>query len=90
MKILDSSVVILFLNDIDGKEYFTLLSCNKESLHIPTSVYDEILDDGQKTNLNALISESILAKMEANDPDDEVWLKKRFPGLGSGEINVLC
>ena len=32
MKILDSSVVILFLNDIDGKEYFTLLSQNNGSV----------------------------------------------------------
>jgi predicted nucleic acid-binding protein len=90
MKILDSSVIILFLNDIDGKEYFTLLSQNNCHLHIPTSVYNEILDNGQIIELNSLISQNVITKMVSNDPKEELALKRRFPGLGDGEINVLC
>jgi predicted nucleic acid-binding protein len=28
--------------------------------------------------------------MVSNDPKEELALKRRFPGLGDGEINVLC
>jgi predicted nucleic acid-binding protein len=90
MKILDTSVIILFLNDIDGKQYFSLLSQNNHYLHIPVSVYDEILDSSQIRELDSLISQNIIAKMACNDPSDEKALKSRFPGLGNGEINVLC
>lgn len=90
MKILDSSVFILFLNEIDGKEYFTLLSQNNSHLHIPISVYNEILDNGQIIEINKLISQNVITKMVSNDPKDEIALKRRFPGLGNGEINVLC
>lgn len=89
MKILDSSVIILYLNDIDGKEYFNLLSKNNSHLHIPTSVYDEILDNSQIRELDTLISQNIITKMVCNDSKDEAILKSRFPGLGNGEINVL-
>jgi predicted nucleic acid-binding protein len=90
MKILDTSVVILFLNDIDGKQYFALLSKNNHYLHIPVSVYDEILDNSQIHEVDSLISQNIISKMVANDPSEEIALKSRFPGLGNGEINVLC
>jgi predicted nucleic acid-binding protein len=90
MEILDSSVIILFLNDIDGTEYFKLLSQNNSRLHIPISVYNEIIDNCQIIELNTLISQNVIIKMVSNDPKDEIALKRRFPGLGNGEINVLC
>ena len=90
MKILDSSVVILFLNDIGGKEYLALLSRNNVNLHIPDSVYNEIIDDNQVHDLNSLISQKVITKMVGNNPSEEVALKRRFPNLGNGEINVLC
>ncbi|OPY26818.1 MAG: hypothetical protein A4E28_02291 [Methanocella sp. PtaU1.Bin125] len=90
MKILDTSVVILFLHDIDGKGYFTLLSQNNHHLHIPVSVYDEVLDSSQIHELDTLISRNVIIKLACNDPAEEKALRTRFPGLGNGEINVLC
>lgn len=89
MRILDSSVIILYLNDIDGRQYFTLLSQNNCPLHVPTSVYDEILDNDQISKLDSLISQNVISKMASNDPKSEKALKTRFPNLGNGEINVL-
>lgn len=39
MKVLDSSVMLLFLHDIDGKEYLNMLSKAGETLLIPDSVH---------------------------------------------------
>lgn len=90
MKILDSSVVILFLNEIRGKQYLTLLSQNNHHLHIPVSVYDEIIDNSQIHELDSLISQKVISKLDPNNFAEEKALRRRYPGLGNGEINVLC
>jgi len=89
MKILDSSVVILFLNDIEGEEYFFMLSEIGETLLIPESVYKEVLDESTKTKMDSLISKNILKKVEKIEYPQKKLIKNRFPTLGNGELNVL-
>ena len=89
MKILDSSVVILFLDDIDEEGCLYMLSEIGEILLLPESVYDEVLDEDTKSKMNSLISKGILRKIEGANCEENI-LKRRFLTLGNGEINVLA
>jgi len=89
MNILDSSVVILFLYDIDAKRYLELLKRDGENFSIPESVYDEILDDNTQTKLDYLIVNGIIQKIYTDEDNNKNQIMRRFPALGNGEINVL-
>ena len=90
MKILDSSVIILFLNDIEEEKCLHLLSEIGEILLIPESVYGEVSDEDTRSKVDSLISKSILRKIEDLKNKKEELMRKRFPTLGKGEINVLA
>jgi predicted nucleic acid-binding protein len=90
MKILDSSVIILFLNDIEEEECLHMLSEIGEILLIPESVYEEISDKNTRLKMDSLISRTILRKIEELKSKKEELMRRRFPTLGKGEINVLA
>jgi len=89
MKILDSSVIILFISDINEKICLELLSLNGESILVPTSVYDEILSTKIKKELDDLILKNKIIKVTNNNNTEKTILRKRFPTLGNGELNVI-
>lgn len=90
MRILDSSVIILFLNNIEGEKYLSMLSEIGEVLVIPEFVYKEILDESTKSKLDFLISNSVLERAEKLNNEDKKMIENRFlVTLGKGEINVL-
>ena len=57
MKILDSSVILLFLHDIGGEECLRMLSTVGKTLLIPDSVYEEVLDEKRDFSKNILEKE---------------------------------
>ena len=77
MKILDSSVVILFLDDIDEEGCLYMLSEIGEILLLPESVYDEVLEEDTKSKMNSLISKGILRKIKGPNNEEKI-LKRRF------------
>ncbi len=89
MMILDSSAIILFLDDIAEEGCLRMLSEIGEILLLPESVYNEVLDEDTKLKMDSLISKGILRKIEGPN-DEEKILKRRFLTLGNGEINVLA
>jgi len=90
MKLLDSSVVILFLEDIEGEEYLQKLSEVGENLLVPESVYNEASDNVTRLKINSLISKDVLKKIGGLNSEKEGLIRRRFPTLGCGEINVLA
>lgn len=95
MKLLDSSVIILFLDDVDGEEYLRQLSEIGENLIVLDSVYNEVVNNEQpdstiKSKIEALISRGILGKIESLNGEKEDLIRRRYPTLGAGEINVLA
>jgi len=89
MNILDSSVLILFLREIRGRKYLELLDTNGEKFIIPNSVYGEVLDDETKIELDDMLLSGIFEKVYNGEPNDKEMIRRRFPSLGNGEINVL-
>lgn len=94
MKLLDSSVIILFLDDVDGEEYLRQLSEIGEKLIILESVYNEVVnnddpDSTTKSKIETLISRGILGKIEELNGEKGDLIRRRYPTLGAGEINVL-
>ena len=90
MKILDSSVLFLFLDDISEVQCFIELSKKGEDLVIPQSVYDEVIDEKNNMIINSLISTDVIKIANNVSNIEEKYLKNRFPNLGKGEINVLA
>jgi predicted nucleic acid-binding protein len=91
MRILDSSIIILFLNEIEGGDYLSMLSKSDEELVIPESVYKEILDESTKSKLDFLITNGVLKKLEKLNYRDKKIIEDRFlVKLGKGELNVLA
>ncbi|AFC99394.1 putative nucleic acid-binding protein [Methanocella conradii HZ254] len=90
MKLLDTSVILLFIKDIDGKKYFSALISNGEILKIPPSVYNEIKDTNTRTELDNLLFQHIIGKVDHNDMTIENVIRTRYPELNDGEINVIC
>jgi len=78
IKILDSSVILLFLHDIGGEECLRMLSTVGETLLIPDSVYEEILDENTRLLVESLISKNILKKIGL-DRTKEDLVRNRFP-----------
>ncbi|HII95746.1 MAG TPA: hypothetical protein HA367_08475 [Candidatus Methanofastidiosum sp.] len=89
MKILDSSVFILFLNEIEGLDYFKMLRDSGESLFIPSSVYTELKDSEIVSTIDMLITEKIIFEIDSIDEGYKEFLRHRHPSLGNGELNVL-
>jgi len=89
MKLLDTSVILLFTKDIDGEQYLNTLILNGEILNIPPSVYNEINDISSRTKLDDLLFQQIIGQNCPNDPKIEKVIKARYPGLNDGEINVI-
>jgi predicted nucleic acid-binding protein len=67
-----------------------MLSKTGEILLIPESVYQEVLDEDTKMKIDSLISKNILRKIDGLDLTKKEVIRKRFPTLGNGEINVLA
>ncbi len=87
MKIIDSSMLILFLEEIDEANSLFILSSNGEDLRLPKSVYDEF---NNYNTLDGFINDGVFDIIEGMSSEEEEKIKSRWPTLGSGEINVLA
>ena len=87
MKILDSTVLIAFLSEMDYPEGLRVLSL-RHRLVIPQEVRNEIRRPPSSVRLQALIDEGVIS-VRAVNPSRLKALRDRFVDLGPGECACI-
>lgn len=89
MKILDSTILIAFLGDIECPKLIDKMLELKHDLMIPHSVYLEINTGSSSKTCKKLIEEKKLSLLRINKNEEIEDFKKTYPYLGSGEIDTI-
>ncbi len=91
LKLLDTSSVILVLEEIGCPEIFDHCIERGHELAITQAVYSELsANEDTFGKFNDYGRISVINDISQNSGKTYEYLKKRYPGLHEGEISVLC
>ena len=89
MKILDSSVIIAILKEINCPHIIDSLIQLKHKLIVPHSVYCEVIVGSSKKLFQTLIDDGKITVLQLNTKSEIKNLQITYPYLGFGELDTI-
>jgi len=89
MKVLDSSPLIAFLGQLNNPKLLSEFVQLGYTLIVPQSVYDEVKGEPERKNMEDMLADGLLRRLDRFSEEELADFRNRYPRLGRGESELI-